>query len=432
MQDFLDSFLKPTLDVDFDVLSLRVVLAVLVGLIVGLEREVSKHTDQEVVAGARTFALISLAGFVSFYLSYLVSSWILPLIFTAILAFSTLSYFVANRNGTTGSTTYITMILVFLMGGLVCIGKIRFAILNTVIILTLLSLKFEFKNIVGKIQHRDIFSLIEFVILFALVLPLLPNESYGYMGIFNPRALGIVVVLIVAINFFGYILSKFFGSHRGALFTGLIGGLFSSTAIAWSYSQKHFNRNELQASLASGVIAASSIMFLRVLFVLSVLNSHLLQHIALPFLLMTIAGMIASYSLAKKGSSDEVEPQLDSTNPLHVLGAMKFAMVFLVILYIARLSSEYFGNTGLLIASFISGLTDVDAISISIADLARSEPSIHLAHVAILTATLSNTLVKFGITMFVGRGKFRQYCAIGFSAILLTGIVCIGFAILSS
>lgn len=428
MTEYFQSILLAGPDAKFEVLGFRLVLAALMGFIIGLEREIASKGDHELFAGTRTFSLVAILGFAAAHLSHTLSFWILPILLAGLMVFVVVSYYVASRNGDLGGTTDVSIVLVFLAGVLVNDGQIRFAVLLTVLVLSLLSLKLEFKNFIGKIQHHEVLSFMQFVILVAVILPLLPNEDFGSFGVINPRSFGIVVVLVVAINFVGYLLAKFLGHHRGTIITGLIGGLFSSTAVAWSFSQKKIQGSVPEESLASAILAASSIMFVRVLVVLSVINLHLMKSVLAPFLAMTVAGFFVSAHYSRKNRSNKMENSLLSKNPLNVVGAAKFAVLFLIILFVVKLSLSYFGEKGLYFASFISGLTDVDAISISVAKLAGSYVAVKNAAFAVMIAVLSNTCVKFAITMIFGSRQLKLYCAKGFGVILASWLT--GFGLL--
>lgn len=268
--EFLNNLLTGPANVSLTILFFRLLLTTAIGVLVGMEREYASKVKHELFAGMRTFPLVSIFGFIAIFIAQALSPWVFVVSLIGLIVFVVVGYYVLTAKGDYGATTDISVIIVFLLGALIYIGEIHLAVASTVIVLLLLSLKFRFKTLLGKIQYQDINSLIKFIIISAIILPLLPDQTYGPYDVFNPRVIWYVIVLIAAINFAGYILIRILGHRRGTILTGLVGGLFSSTAVALSFSQKSQQQKTNSRNFAIGIVLASSLMFPRVLIVVSV------------------------------------------------------------------------------------------------------------------------------------------------------------------
>jgi len=419
---FFETLLTGTAHQDTNILLIRLFMTALIGLIIGMERERSHTADYELFAGMRTFSLIALLGFLSLYFANIFSIWIFIVTLAGIIAFVIVSYIIFSKIGDYGGTTDISIILTFMMGALIYLGQIHLVVATTVLILLLLSMKFKFKSLLGKITNEDVITLIKFTIITAIILPLLPDKAYGPFQVLNPRHIWFVIVLIASINFIGYLLMRFLGEKKGILLTGMIGGLFSSTAVAWSFSQKSRKLQTNSQTLAIAILLASSIMFARVLFLVYILNSLLSQTLYIALLILLVTGVLTSALMYSKVKNKTASESIEVKNPLNLAGAIKFGILYATILLFVNIAQTYFGNMGIYIASALSGLTDVDAITISMANLSKDSITLFVAKNAIIIAALSNTLVKYFITLFLGNRELKKYSSFGFGALFLCGI----------
>ncbi|HEY7819191.1 MAG TPA: DUF4010 domain-containing protein, partial [Vicinamibacteria bacterium] len=281
----------------------------------------------------------------------------------------------------------------------------------------LLFLKDWLHGVAGRIQTSDITATLIFAIITLIILPLLPNETFGPppLNVLNPYRLWLMVVLISALGFVGYVLIKIAGPHRGIGLTGLLGGMVSSTAVTMSFAQKSREVERLAKPLALGVIVAWSVMFARILAVLAVVNRGLLSEIWLPFVAAGAAG--GAYTAWLQYSDREGSPSdVAFSNPFELSGAFRFGLLYALVLLVSRAMQLRFGDRGVLVSSLLAGVADVDAITLSLADLNHSgELGAVAASRGILLAAISNTAVKSGIVLATGSPGLRR--------ILLPGVL---------
>ena len=420
---FADRMLIPV-----DTISPELVTGLLValgiGILIGLEREFSRK-EEKLFAGIRTYPLITLWGFLSALLSAVYSPALFAVSLGGLLAFVSISYFLTARDGEIGTTSEISVVLAFLLGGLAYTGRITLAIGIAVVITALLSLKLQFHSVVGRFSREDIYALLKFIVISVLILPFLPAYPIGPYPFLVPRDLWLVVVLVAAVGFAGYLLAKFIGTRQSIVVMALLGSLVSSTAVTMEYSRKSTTMPESGRDYAAGIILASSIMFLRVLVIVFFINRNIFLQLLAPLLLCAAAGGIVGIIIMRRQQSSPpvaTGAEIIVGNPLDLTGALKFGVVYLAILFFVHFIRQYAGNSGDYIAGIVSGLTDVDAISISMSKLAAGTLDTTIALTTIILATLSNSIVKYIIALIWGHRVVRTYVSIGFGAIIAAGI----------
>ena len=404
-------------------------VALFIGLLVGLQREYaydqSGDSDEKTFAGVRTFALYSLIGCAGGYLAVLFSEpWVFIAGLIAVSVLISVSYYVSASAGRRGMTTEVAALVTVAAGALCFWDQIALAVALGVITTALLSFKIELHGFVERITRDDVVAALKFALITAIVLPILPNESIWPppFDVLNPYRIWLMVVLISGISFLGYILFKLLGSRRGISLTGLLGGLVSSTATTLSFSQRSRNNINLAKPFAMAVIIAWTVMFFRVLIEVWVVNRSLFQVVWLPVALPGLAALIYAAYLFLSPHESDVEDVV-VTNPFELRPAITFGLLFGLILFVAHAAQLYLGDTGVYISSFISGLADVDAITLSVAELSNSgELSQQTAARAIVIAILANTLVKGGIVLTSGSTSIKRALLPGFLLILVSGI----------
>lgn len=423
---------------DFSLLSgagkdllLRLAITTGIGFLIGLEREFSKQIEEkgDLFAGVRTYPLFAVFGYLSAFLSLQYGPWLFGIALFCLVGLVTISYILSvKQGGGIGGTSEMSIIITFMLGALVFSGYILMALIITVIIMLLLTFKPTLHSFVKGLTHQEVRAFIQFIIISALVIPFLPDESFGPYDTWNLRDIWKMVILVSAISLAGYLLSKMLG-NRGTILTGIVGGLASSTAVALSLSRQSKQNNSVPpAYFAIGIIAASTIMFPRVLLEVYALNRELFAYLWAPIALITGAGLITAWLLfrAHRNSGDH-KGEMKLNNPLNFSTAIKFALIYAGILWLVKFSNEQFGASGTYIASVISGLTDVDAITISMAKMARSSEDHNMAANAILLAALSNTIVKFAIALTLGAAPLKKLVSIGYGVIFAAGLVYLGW-----
>jgi uncharacterized membrane protein (DUF4010 family) len=412
-----EDFTTPS-DVTLQLL-LKLVISTGIGLLIGLEREFSKQVKEkeEQFAGIRTYTLVSLLGFGAALAADHYGVWIIVSAFVALIALLTIFYVRVSKNpDNVGGTSEISLLLTFFVSVLVFLNHILIAAAITVMILVLLTYKPALHGFVKKLKQQDIRAIVQFVIISALVIPFLPDQNFGPYDAWNLRDIWRMVVLVSGISLVGYLLSKIF-SEKGIVLAGIVGGLASSTAVTLSFSKRSRENESMSVISLVAIMAAATIMFPRIFIEAAVINAQLIKQLWLPMAIVTIIGSTVCFIMYRK-QTQKVKQENDLQNPLNFSVALKFAVIYAVIILIVRFASDKFGESGVYIAAIISGITDVDAITISLSNLAKKGDS-RLAVNGIWLAAMSNTLVKMIIVFVVGSNPLKKIAAIGFGSLLL-------------
>ncbi len=381
------------------------------GMLIGLERERTRG-EERTFAGVRTFSLVALLGATSVYAGEQSGlPWIVGLVFLAVVALVVAAYHVTARDGQIGVTTEISVLVTFFIGGMCAWDQVAIAGAVAVVTMLLLAIKGWLHNLAKRIEPSDVEATLKFAIITLIVLPLVPNTNFGPAGleVINPYKTWLMVVLIAGLNFFGYILVKVVGREHGLGITGLLGGLVSSTAVTLSFSQRSRTEPELAPVLALAILLAWTVMFFRVVIEVGVVNFSLAKNLALGMVLMGAVSLFICFVLWRRGRSKERAEVESGHNPFELGDAIKFGGLFAVVIFVASAAQVYFGNTGLYLAGALAGLTDVDAIALSMANLAQQDPaSSGAAARTIVIAVISNTMVKCGMAIWLGAPSMRR------------------------
>ena len=400
--------------------------ALAIGFLIGLQREFASGTrSQEIVAGERTFALMGVVGALAAMAADQLDA---PLAFFGVILllglFSAVAYFIDAWRGFVGLTTEVAIIITILIGALCYWGYLSLAMALGIATTALLSLKLETDRFVRSLTREDIFAALQFAVISAIILPILPNQSFlpPPFDVLNTFKIWLMVVFISGISFLGYVAIKIVGPEQGIGLTGFLGGLVSSTAVTLSFSDRSSREPNLSKPFALAIMIAWTVMFSRVLIEVGVLNRQLLGMVWKP---LTAAGLVGllyggylffSQRAAEKGN-------MDFSNPFDLKSAIKFGLLYGLVLLISRAAQMYFGDTGILISSLLSGIADVDAITLSMAELSNTgDVELHIASRAVVIATMSNTVVKGIIALMGGSAVLRKALLPGLLAMTATGI----------
>ena len=403
--------------------------ALLIGALIGLEREFyQQKVESPDFAGIRTFSLISLLGAVTAFLidDYGVIFAVLAL--AGLILMTTVSYSSAlNRSGTEpGITTEVAAILTFLFGVLVIGEQEIVAIALAVVTSLLMAMKGRIHGAIRNLSTADIHITLQFALVAAVILPLLPNRALDPFGLLNPFQIWLMVVFISGIGFSGYILMNIFGQPRGINIMGFLGGLASSTATTISFSSASREHPEMASQYARAVIMASTVMFPRIFILILVIHYPLALRAAAPLGVMLATGLILVYFLGRRTTPYEEKNRTDFkvSNPLKLSTAIKFGLLFAVVLVVIEFALNSLGTTGVYLTSLLAGLTDVDAISLSVTRLAsNNQINLQVAGIAVLTAALANTISKGAISYFSGTKELRKQVLPALGIIILAGLV---------
>jgi uncharacterized membrane protein (DUF4010 family) len=392
-------------------LALRFGAAIGLGLLLGLERE-RKRDAELLFGGVRTFALIALLGAVGAFVEReLDEGWLVLAAFVAVSALVVVSYTTTAARGELGITTEISALLAFIVGALCGWDRVGVASVTTVVCLLLLTLKDYLHRLARRVELEDVEATLKFAVISVIILPLLPNEAFGPppLNVINPYKIWLMVVLIAGLNFLGYVLVKVLGNEHGLLVTGILGGLVSSTAVTLSFSQRSRQEPAMSSAFVLAIVVSWTIMFLRVVVMVGLVNPSLAAVLGLPLGLLAATGILVSLVLWGRTRSQETGVVAAGANPFELGQAIKFGLLFGVVTVVAKAAEVYLGETGLYLAGAVAGLTDVDAISLSMANLATADPeSLKVPARTIVIAVLSNTLVKAGMGMFLGTAALRR------------------------
>ena len=390
------------------------------GLLLGLERERRGPS----IAGIRTFPLISLFGTVCAQLGEVFGGWIVAAGLLALAAVIVPANFVQVKKGIVdpGTTTEIAALLLYVVGALIAIGYLAAALVIAGAMAVLLHSKRPLHNFARAVGERDMRAMMLFVLLSLVILPVLPNKDFGPYAVWNPFKLWLMVVLIVGISLGGYIAYKLFGARAGALLGGIIGGMVSSTATTVSYARRTGSEAALASLSAFVIMTASCVSIVRVLVEIAAVAPRHFGEMAWPLIAMLVVCILIAVALYFP-SRRQTAKMPEQKNPAELKPAFLFGALYALVLLAVAVAKQYFGSAGLYVVAIISGLTDLDAITLSTGQLADSNKiEARIAWQVILIAVLSNLLFKFGIVAALGSANLRKKVAWSFAGALVAGI----------
>jgi uncharacterized membrane protein (DUF4010 family) len=406
--------------------TLRFGAALGLGILLGLERERTKTEAR--FAGVRTFGLFALAGGVAAFLDVsLARPWLALAVFAAAAGLVIVSYAVTAQRGELGATTEISALFAFLLGFLCVSGRVTTAAALAVASGGILALKEWLHRLASRIETADIEAALKFAIVSIIILPIVPDENFGPapLDVINPYKIWLMVVLISALNFVSYLLVKVVGAEHGIGLTGLLGGLVSSTAVTLGFAQRSRQEPQQVSPLALGILVAWTVMFFRVVLLVAAVDRALVPRTALAMTAFGVPSLAICGYLWRRQRSAGTASVSPGENPFELGEAIRFGLLFGVITFVAKAAQVYLGDTGLYLAGAIAGLTDVDAIALSMAQLALSDPaSAQPAGRTIVIAVAANTLFKAGMVAFLGAPGLRRIILGATGTILVAAALC--------
>lgn len=429
MLDVLQQFI-PNLDI-----WLSFGLALALGGLVGLEREYAQQQiDREAnFAGIRTFPLISLLGCTTAFATQQLGSLIIYAVSLAGMAVLTAVAYMRRLSDerSEGITTEVTVLLVFILGSMTIWGDATLASALTVIVTILLSLKRSLHEMARRLSHEDLLATLQFALITAVILPLLPNQALDPLGVINPYRIWLLVVLISGLGFGGYVAIRVFGAHRAIWMTGLLGGIVSSTATTLSFAGRSHKAPHLAPGFAVAILLASTIMYPRVAFLLLVVQPALFWAM-LPYLaLLLVAGLSACALLWRVSRVPDEEGGMQLSNPLNLKGALQFTAAFVIILFAVKFADSYFGAIGVYVTSLLSGLVNMSATVLSVADVSQGgRLGMRPAVIAILLSMLGNGTAKAVLAYSLGARSMRRPMTLGFGILFVANAVALAAAAL--
>ncbi len=373
------------------------------GMLVGMQRE---WADKP-AAGIRTFPLITVLGALSALLAERYGGWAVAAGVLGVSAFFVISNaaMIKAEAAHPGITTEVAALVMFLVGAALVAGLVVPALAVGGAVAVLLQWKRPLHEFVGKIGEADLRAITRFVLIALVILPALPNQSYGPYGVLNPFEIWLVVVLIVGISLSAYIVYKLIGTRAGTILAGVLGGLISSTATTVSYSRLSRRMPETGGLTAFVIVTASATVFARVLFEIAVVAPQVLATLAPPILVMTgymvlLATGMFLFTRARLQPAEEPSSSADLT------AAIVFGVLYAAVLFGVAAAKEHFGQHGLYVVAALSGLTDVDAITLSTAQMVKvAKIEADAGWRLILLGTLANLTFKVGVVAVLGGGR---------------------------
>lgn len=409
---------------DFNVFY-RLAAAIGIGLIIGLQREHTYYDQSDRhPAGVRTFTLVGLAGAMAALLSDQmggVAPFVTGFIVVGMLLMAMHVSFAIGRKressageslpGGDGITTSIAVVIVYLLGGICWYGRLLESCVIVVVILWVLSAKDQLHAFAQKLSKEDIIAIVKFAVITALVLPFLPNNSYGPPGleVLNPRSIWIFVVFISGIGFVGYGLIKIVGPGKGIWLTGLLGGLASSTALTLNLTGRSRENEAYASDFTLGIVLSWAVMYVRLYLICIFLSGALAKPLALPLLLPVVPALLYALYLKVKEFRNHQQKSADFTNPFKLLPAIKFGVIFTCVMFVANAARVYLGSGALLACSFLGGAAEMDAVAFSVIDMnLKSGLAVRELVLALLFASLANTLTKGAMVCVLGAKSMRR------------------------
>jgi len=378
-------------------------IALIIGMMIGLQREMHYKKKGEIsFAGTRTFSLIALFGYLSAWMQTKVALF-LPVSLLLFGFLVLISYFTKTTKGRFhGATTEIAAILTYILGVMLYFSLEPYVVFLAVVMLFVLGIKGNISKIEAHITTEDLSSATLFLLMTFVVLPLLPDKTIGPFEILNPYKTWLMVVLVAGISFVGYVAIKILGNKRGVYLTGIFGGLVSSTAVSITLSKLYTLQQTYLKNFAGGIAIASTIMYLRVLLETSFFNISLTKALAIPYLGAAFIGMVFVFYLYTHEVQHKIEQVEVTNNPLALSEALKLGLLFGLIFGSIGIFESKFGDVGVYMISFLSGFTDVDAITLSLSQLAKQKITQEAAVYGIIIASTVNSIVKLGIVFVLG------------------------------
>jgi uncharacterized membrane protein (DUF4010 family) len=393
----------------------RFITSLAIGLLIGLERERSPAAK----AGLRTFALVALFGTVAAMLSEKAAA---PWLLTGgllVIGLMTIAAYLREREESAdpGTTTVAAIVMCYGLGAMIWHGYSTLAVMLAIVTTMLLYFKAELHGITRNLSRRDLTSILQFAVLTFIILPVLPDRNYGPYDALNPYQVWLMVVLISGVSLVGYVALRFVGQRHGVALLGLFGGLASSTATTLVYARRSRDNEGLARLAVVVILLANLVVLVRLSIVSAVVSPSILPQL-LPVLGSgLVLGLGATAYWWHQLSQQSEVPIPEVSNPTEIRTAVGFGLLYAVVLFFAAWLSDIAGNSGLYVVALVSGLTDVDAITLSSLRL-FGQGKLQAAETvaAISLGIMSNIGFKLGLVFFIGGPLLARRCAVGMIA----------------
>jgi uncharacterized membrane protein (DUF4010 family) len=384
----------------------RLGAALAIGLLIGVERGWHERDVKEGarIAGVRTYGLFGLLGGGAALLARAYGALAIGLAFVGLAAVLAAVYVENLRRGRAdvGITSLVAALLTFVLGALAASGEVVIAAACAVLTTLLLGYKPQLHRWVNALEGEELRAGIKLLLMSVVLLPILPNRGFGPWAALNPYAIWWMVVLIAAISFVGYFAVKIGGTARGAVFTGLAGGLASSTALTLHFSRLAARDAALAPVLATGVLLACGTMFPRMLLVASLLNPALFEPLVVPAAAMALCVYAPALVALRRQSRVQFYEASPLRNPLELKTALGFGALLALVMLLGKALQNLSGEAGVLVLAAASGVADVDAITLSLARMSGEDLGLSAAATGVVIAGTVNSLVKGALAGVIG------------------------------
>lgn len=396
-------------------------LALGLGLLIGLQRE---HAGSE-LGGIRTFPLLALLGLICGLLAGELGQFVVVAGFIGVIGLAALANLpqIRERTDTGNQTTEAAALLTYALGAYLATGAYAETIVVGGITAVLLHFKKPMHHFVRAMDERDFRAVMRFAIVSLIILPVLPDRTYGPFDVLNPQEIWLMVVLIVGIELAGYVSYKLFGERAGVVPGGILGGLVSSTATTVAYARRAKEAPQGEALAAITIMIASCVAMARVIVEVAIVAPGILRGVLPPLLAqLLLMAALSVATLAFYRQQAGVMPEQD--NPAELKSALIFGAIYALVIFATAAAKDYFGSEALYLVAAVSGFVDVDAVTLSSAQLAAAERIEPLtAWRVILIALLTNLVFKAGVVLILGSAKLFWRLAIPFGVSIAGGIL---------
>jgi len=397
-------------------------VAIAIGVIVGVERHWHERDEPEGsrTAGVRTFSLIGMLGGGAGLLERAVADFGGPVGLVSVglfIAFAvTFSWFKLKEieaDRTFSATSVVAALVTFVLSDLAVIGEMQLAAAGGVVMTAILASREMLHRFLKTLTWVELRSAIILLGMTLVILPLVPDEQFGPYGGISPARTWSLAVLLAAISFVGYVAVRALGRSRGEVVAGAIGGLVSSTAVTLSNARKSAAGGEAQ-SLAAGATAAGAVSYLRTAALTIAIAPPIALSASAPLIAGALTLIAAAILLAKRSTAVQEAPT--GANPFDLWSVIRLALLLVVVAFLARAASAAFGASGLIVVSALSGLADVDAVTVTVGGLLKQDLAVDIAFFALAAGVTANTLAKMVYAAVLGRPGYAVW--FGFASIL--------------
>jgi len=401
----------------------RLLVALLAGLLIGLDRERAElRKAHEEFAGVRTFPLVALSGCLPMLITGVVGPWLVVAAFLAVAGLVLLSYQKQLAAGHIGATTKVAAIATFLIGVLAGAGELLTASATAIVVAVLLVAKPKLEGFSRAVTSDELTATLELAVISVIVYPLLPDRGFGPWGVLNPRDIWLVVILVAGLSFVGFVAMRFAGERRGLAITGAVGGLVSSTAVTMAMADRSKEDGGLARPAAAAAVLASTVMSLRIAVLAGAIDVGIVPRLLPAMLTMAAAGAVAARIIARADPSEVVAAGSRIRNPFSLRHAAIFAGIYALVLLVARAAQENVGSGGQFVTAALASVADVDAVTIAFTRLGPGDSLWRTSAAAITVAAVMNTMVKLGLGWARGAPRFRRPLGFALGAMAAVGI----------